>query len=100
MPQQSPLSINVLSSLFQDTGLGINPFVTEYVGSSKTNTDYTLGSVITNTCLKQLTYAINDAYVRGQVSIVPAGTSVYDNLISIGQNSIPALGNSKSPVIL
>ena len=97
MPQQSPLSINVLSSLFQDTGLGINPFVTEYVGSSKTNTDYTLGSVITNTCLKQLTYAINDAYVRGQVSLIPAGTSVYDNLISIGQNSIPALGNSKSP---
>lgn len=94
---QSPLSINTLSSLLQNTGFAINPFVQRTLGTSKTNTDYTPGTIINNTCLKLLTYAINDAYVRGNVDTTPAGSSVYDNLISIGQNSIPALGNSKSP---
>jgi hypothetical protein len=95
--QQSPLSINTLSSFLQDSGLSITPFVTKYLGASKTNDDYTPGSVINNTCLKLLTYAINDAYTRGQVDLTPAGSSTYDNLISIGQGSIPALGNAKSP---
>lgn len=94
---QSPLSINTLSSLLQNTGLTINPFVVRTLGSSKTNTDYTPGSIVNDTCLKLLTYAINDAYLRGVVDLTPAGASTYDNLISIGQSSIPALGNSKSP---
>lgn len=95
--QQSPLSINTLSSFLQNSGLAINPFVKKYLGESTTNDDYTPGTVINNTCLKLLTYAINDAYVRGEVDLTPAGSSTYDNLITIGQSSIPALGNSKSP---
>jgi hypothetical protein len=54
-----------------------------------------LGSIVSNTSLRLLTYAINDAYTRG----VPNGGStvsnaVYNNLIKIGSSSIPALGNS------
>lgn len=95
--QQSPLSINTLSSFLQDSGLAINPFVVKNLGTSTTNADYTPGSVVNNTCLKLLTYAINDAYVRGNVDTSPAGSSTYDDLISIGQTTIPVLGNSKSP---
>jgi hypothetical protein len=95
--QQSPLSINTLSSFLQDSGLAINPFVIKNLGTSTTNADYTPGSVVNNTCLKLLTYAINDAYVRGNVDTSPAGSSTYDDLISIGQPTIPVLGNSKSP---
>lgn len=95
--QQSPLSINTLSSFLQNSGLAINPFVVKNIGTSTTNTDYTPGSVVNNTCLKLLTYAINDAYVRGNVDTSPAGSSTYDDLISIGQTTIPVLGNSKSP---
>lgn len=65
------------------------------MGSSKTNADYTPGSLITDTCLRLLMWAINDGYIRG----VDAGTTLsdatYNNLIAIGANSIPALGNAK-----
>jgi hypothetical protein len=44
-----------------------------------------------------LTWAIHDAYSRNLVYKTPAGTSVYDNLVSIGQGVIEALGNAKPP---
>jgi len=92
--KQSPLGINVLGSVLQNTGLNINPIVTEYIGTSKTNDTYTFGTIVKNTCLNLLTYAINDAYVRGFVDTV-----TYNNLIDIkgiGNKTIRALGNSKS----
>lgn len=66
--KQSPLGINSLSSLLLNQGIDINPILKEYLGSSKTNDDYTFGSLVNNTCLKNLTYAINDAFRRGQPS--------------------------------
>lgn len=69
--KQSPLGINSLSSLLLNQGIDINPISKEYLGSSKTNDDYTFGSIVNNTCLKNLTYAINDAFIRGQ----PASTA-------------------------
>ena len=96
-PKQSPLGVNAIGSLLNNTGFQINPVAASYMGASRINTEYAVGSVVEDTCLNLLTYAINDAYTRGQVTTTPAGTSVYDTLISIGANACPALGNSKPP---
>jgi hypothetical protein len=91
--KQSPLGVNTLSSLLQNKGFNINPIMVEYTGVSTSKTTTTnLGIIVNNSCLRLLTYAINDAYDRGQVN-----TATYNNLISIGSTSIPALGNSKAP---
>ena len=85
----TPLSVNVLGSLVQNIGLGINPQAAASTGASSTTANYTPGSICNDTCLDQLTAAINDAYTRG---LVDAPT--YANLISIGAGEIPALGNA------
>lgn len=95
--KNSPLGVNVTGSTLNNTGYNINPIAAKYMGVSKTNAAYTPGSLVEQTALRWLTYAINDAYTRGQVSKTPAGTSTYDNLISIGANTLPALGNTKPP---
>jgi uncharacterized membrane protein YgcG len=65
----------------------------DFTGVSISETSATnLGSIVNDTCLRLLTYAFNDAYGRGQVNTV-----TYNNLISIGSTTIPALGNSKAP---
>lgn len=87
--KQSPLGVNSMGSLLQNKGLTINPVAQAHMGISKTNTDYTFGSVVSATCLRLLTWSINDAFVRSMV-----GTSIYDNLIHIGLTTIPALGNT------
>ena len=87
--KQSPLGVNALGSLLQNIGMGINPQAESSMGISSTTANYTLGTICDNTCLRLLTYAINDAYSRGQVDI-----PTYANLISIGTGVIPALGNS------
>lgn len=96
-PKQSPLGVNAIGSLINNTGFQINPVAASYMGVSKVNATYTPGTVVNNTCLRLLTYAINNAYTGGQVATTPAGSSVYDDLISIGSNVCPALGNSKPP---
>lgn len=95
--KQTPLGVNVQGSLLQNTGFTINPVAASFMGSSKVNTSYTPGTVVKNTCLNLLTYAINDAYVRGNIPTTPAGSSIYDSLISIGSTVAPALGNAKPP---
>ena len=91
--KQSPLGVNTLSSLLQNTGFNINPIMVDFTGVSISETSASnLGSIVNDTCLRLLTYAINDAYGRGVVN-----TTTYNNLISIGSTTIPALGNSKAP---
>lgn len=90
--KQSPLGINVTGAILQNQGLTINPAVKTYLGTSTTNTDYTPGTIVGSTCLKYLAYAISGAYNGGQIS-----STTYNNLISIGAGTIPALGNSKAP---
>jgi hypothetical protein len=89
---QSPLGVNVLGALLQNTGLCINPVTAGYVGISHDVNSYTPGTIVADTCLSPLTNAINAAY-----SAHPVSTQVYNNLISIGSDSIPALGNSSPP---
>ena len=98
--KNSPLGVNVTGSILNNTGYSINSIAAKYMGVSKTNAAYTPGSLVEQTSLRWLTYAINDAYHRGQVLKTPAGTSVYDNLISIGATTLPALGNAKPPTYI
>ena len=97
--KQSPLGVNVLGSLLQNIGFYINPTAQSYMGVNKsTQGSYSPGKIVNDTCLKWLTYAINDAYARGYAS---GGSTVdkttYDNLLNIGQSRIAALGNSPPP---
>lgn len=93
--KQSPLGINVIGSYLLNQGLTINPVAASYIGASKTNADYAFGTLVSGTSLRMLTWAINDAYLRGQVS-----STTYNNLISTGEGSLPALGNAKPPTYI
>lgn len=95
--KQTPLGVNLQSSLLQNCGLTINPDAAAHMGESKINGQYTFGSLVSSTCLFWLTYAIHDAYCRGVVLTSPAGSSTYDNLIKIGQGVCEALGNTRPP---
>lgn len=90
--KQSPLGVNVLGSLLNDQGFYINPTAASYFGESKENAQYSPGKIVNDTCLKWLTYAVNDAFNRGLVD-----NTTYDNMLNIGQSRIPALGNSPPP---
>jgi len=94
--KQSPLGVNTLSSLLQNIGFNINPIMIDFTGSSTSNSSATeLGKIVNDTCLRLLTYAINDAYARGAPGwATNINSTTYNNLISIGANTIPALGNS------
>lgn len=104
--KQSPLGVNVLGSVLQNTGLNINPIVARYLGTSKVNgtgtpgvpksggSGYIFGDLVQKTALRLLTWSINDAYWRSVIA-----SSVYNDLIDIkgnGTQKIRALGNSKS----
>jgi hypothetical protein len=92
---QSPLGVNVLGSLLTNTGLNINSVATGYMGSSTSLSQYTLGSICNTTVLKALTYAIRAGYINNIATNLT--DEVYNNLISIGSTSIPALGNARAP---
>jgi hypothetical protein len=94
--KQSPLGVNVQGSILNNQGFTINPVAASYMGSSKTNADYTFGTLVQNTVLRLQTLGINDAYLRNELTRVNS-IDTYDNLINIGATSIPALGNSKPP---
>ena len=83
--KQSPLGVNSLSSLLQDTGFNINPITVKYVGSSTAVGSYTFGEICQNTCLRLQTYGINAAYTGGNVN-----STTYNNLISIGSQTSTA----------
>lgn len=94
--KQSPLGQNVLGGILQNRCIRINPNAQFFMGISRSNSQYTFGTLVTNTVLRMLVWAINDGYVRG---LVPSST--YNNLISInGYGRCYALGNSKPPTYI
>lgn len=105
--KQSPLGVNVLGSMLAghninspDTNtLHINPVAESYFGVSKNNNLYSPGSIVNNTCLFWLTYALENAWYRSPMGSTASRVSnaTYDDLLNIGQSRIPALGNSKPP---
>ncbi len=88
--KQTPLGINVMSGLLQGKGFWVNKPTSSFVGSSTSASTYTPGTVITNSCLNCVTYAINSAFGL-------ADATTYYNIINIGSSTIPALGNSPPP---
>lgn len=98
-PKQSPLGVNVQGALLNNLGLAINSVAASYMGTSKTNSDYTFGKLVQDTVLRLQTLAINDAYQRNLVTRT-SDTDTYDNLINIGSTTIPALGNAKPPTYI
>lgn len=87
----TPLKINSLGDLLQNRGFNINPSVVSYMGTSSSLSSYSKGSTVSTTVLNTLSDVTNLVYQK-----IGVGT-VYNNLISIGSGTIPALGNSKPP---
>jgi hypothetical protein len=88
----SPLGVNVLCALLDNTGIGINTQTATLVGSSTAAANYTKGTMVTLTVLDKLSTATTLAFPKitgGNVS-----SATYTALTSIGSASIPALGNS------
>lgn len=115
--KQSPLGVNVLGSILNNTGLNINPVAASYMGASKINgnggagtpgsggSGYSFGSLVQGTVLRMLTWAINDGYNRSALGGSQEGgptlsSSTYDNLITIGAGTLEALGNSRPPTYI
>ena len=115
--KQSPLGINVLGSLLQNVGFWINPTAASYMGSNKltdapmgsdadyakTSNNLKFGIICEDTCLKWVTWSINDGFKRGAaiqddprapIGFYTLRASTYNNMLTIGQSRIPALGNS------
>lgn len=92
----TPLNLNVLGAFLNNNGLTINSVAAQFMGTSDSISTHTKGFITNNTVLSQLVDAIDLAYpLIGNDINTQIPQSVYDNLISIGANSIPALGNSK-----
>jgi len=89
----TPLTINALGSLIQDTGLTTNPNAVSFMGTSTGLSNYTPGTITNDTVLYRLSSSIKLAYDL-VASITISGT-YYTNLCNIGSTSIPALGLSK-----
>jgi len=92
--KQTPLGLNVVASHLDDIGFHINPQAEGYMGVSKYNSNYTLGSIVKDTCLIWLTYSIHIAYGK---AVDPGGSlsaTTYNNLIKIGSGVMSVLGNS------
>lgn len=105
--KQSPLGVNVLGSMLSghnintpdNNTLHINPIAEGYFGVSKNNNLYNPGSIVNDTCLFWLTYALENAWYRSPMNGTPnlVSNETYDDMLNIGQSRIPALGNSKPP---
>lgn len=92
--KQSPLGVNSLSGLLQDTGLNINPTFAAIVGSSTDVDTYTNGTLVNDTILDKITQIKNLAYAKLGSGPSEVNVSVYTNLLNLGSSTIPALGNT------
>jgi len=92
----TPLNLNCIAHLLQNSGLTINPEQVARMGVSTTNTTYTTrGTVYTNTLLNKLADITTLAYTMiGTDTNTQITQSTYNNLINMG-SSVPALGNRK-----
>jgi len=91
----TPLNLNCLGELLQGHGLQINSKTAGFIGTSTGLSNYTItaGAVAYDTVLRPLNTATRLAWTKLQSSAI--SQTVYNNLISIGSTTIPALGNSK-----
>ena len=88
----TPLQLNVLSALSNNSGLAINDLALKAQGTW-TPTQYIQGTVTNSTVLKNLTASIPNFYLMAAAERI--STATYRKLLSIGSATCPALGNSK-----
>lgn len=91
--QLTPLNINAMGALMSNQGFTINPTVIPFMGTSTSVSSYTPGSVVTSTVLSRITECFTLAYQLKEAGSITQ--TEYNNLISIGSTTIPALANSK-----
>lgn len=90
----TPLNVNTLGQFLNDTGLQIHPVANAYAGSSPDVDTYYSGQIVSNS-IEPLVRSIALAHsMIGNNPTTDVSQLVYDNLIQIGQNKIPALGAS------
>jgi len=89
----TPLNTNSMSSLLQGTGLNVNPTTAAFLGTSTGVSNYTPGTVASTTVLAKLASCIRLGYEKLQTNAI--SLTEYNNLISMGSASVPALGNCK-----
>lgn len=91
--QLTPLNINAMGALMSNQGFTINPAAITFMGTSTSVSSYTPGSVVTSTVLSRITECYTLAYQLKEAGSITQ--TEYNNLISIGSTTIPALANSK-----
>jgi hypothetical protein len=89
----TPLNLNSLGSLVQNIGLRINAEAQQHMGISSSLSTHTMGSTSLNTVIRMLVHSIREGFLNSSLTC-------YSNLISIGADSVPALGDSKPPQYL
>jgi len=89
----SPLNLNSLGSFVQNQGLRINANAELHMGTSTALSTHVMGTTTLNTVLRMLVHSIRSGFLQTNLTC-------YDTLISIGSQSIPALGDSKPPQYL
>jgi len=89
----TPLNLNSLGSLVQNIGLRINAEAQQHMGISSSLSTHTMGSTSLNTVIRMLVHSIREGFMNSSLTC-------YANLISIGADSVPALGDSKPPQYL
>jgi hypothetical protein len=88
----TPLQVNTLSQLQNDSGFTINPVVQTLIGVYSPQS-YQAGTVVNDSVLNRLTAALPNIYKMATIGQIQLST--YRNLLSIGSSLCPALGNSK-----
>lgn len=92
--KQSPLGVNGLGSILNNTGFNINPVAESYMGLSRNNWYHQFGKVVNDTCLLWLSWAINDGFRRGYPNDDPEETPEYNDRTPTVGNQGPTLLNS------
>jgi hypothetical protein len=101
--KQSPLGVNVLGTILQNQGFYINPKVRDLAGISKYNSNYSPGELIENTCLKWLTYGLNNAFnkINSDAVNIAAGDFLVTQrykITQVGNTDFTAIGASLNEV--
>ena len=90
----TPLNVNTLGQFLNDTGLQINPVANAYAGSSPDVDTYYSGIIVSNS-IEPLVRSIALAHSKiGTNPTTNVSQAVYNNLINLGKDVIPALGAS------
>lgn len=99
-PVQTPLGINALAGLVQNTGLVPNVLWRNFVGTSIGLGNYTAGSFVTGYPLyaKVLSILNSAASLIGNNIVSDVSTTTYNNLVNLG-SALPALALSSANLV-